>query len=181
MSRKGRVMPTHKTGLRLPWRAVWPLAALAFTLMGCVSSSGARYWPSASVAPKQVIETGNYKAFLVENEQQLQRCGGWTDCDVPLFNLVFLHTYPDSPYRNALRARQYGDELRKRYPQSPWAAQGQVLIAFMNECSSLEEAQRRLRVELRTREATIRKLRGQLDRSREIDVEIQKRERELLR
>jgi hypothetical protein len=51
----------------------------------------------------------------------------------------------------------------------------------MNEQVSLEEAHRRLRTDLRARDATIRKLQGQLNRSREIDIEIEKKERELLR
>ena len=51
----------------------------------------------------------------------------------------------------------------------------------MNEQVGLEEAQRQLRTGLRTRDAAIQKLQGQLDRSREIDIEIEKKERELLR
>jgi DNA-binding IclR family transcriptional regulator len=92
-----------------------------------------------------------------------------------------VYAYPQSPYRDFQKARQYLHELHSRYPRSPWTSQGQVLLAFMNEQVSLEEAQRRLRAELRTREATIRKLQEQLNRSREIDVEIEKKERELLR
>jgi hypothetical protein len=56
-----------------------------------------------------------------------------------------------------------------------------VLLAFMNEQVGLEDAQRQLRTGLRTRNAAIRKLQGQLDRSREIDIEIEQKERELLR
>jgi hypothetical protein len=51
----------------------------------------------------------------------------------------------------------------------------------MNEQISLEDAYRQLRSDLRTRDAALRKLRGQLERSREIDIEIEKKERELLR
>ena len=61
------------------------------------------------------------------------------------------------------------------FPQSPWASQGRVLLAFMNEQVGLEQAQRQLRSGLRTRDAAIRKLQGQLDHSREIDIEIEKR------
>jgi DNA-binding IclR family transcriptional regulator len=71
--------------------------------------------------------------------------------------------------------------LQRQYPQSPWTSQGQVLMAFMDERAAFEETQRRLQAELRSREATIRKLLGQLDRSREIDIEMEKKERELLR
>jgi hypothetical protein len=56
-----------------------------------------------------------------------------------------------------------------------------MLLAFMNEQVSLEEAQRRLRADLRVRDATIQKLQGQLNRSREIDIDIEQKERELFR
>jgi hypothetical protein len=127
------------------------------------------------------METGNYKSFLTENQRKLQGCGGWTDCDLHLFNLGFVHAYPQSPFRDPAKARRYFAELQTKYPESPWTHQGQALVAFMNQMETLEETQRRLQAELRTRDATIRKLRDQLSRSREIDIEMQKKERELLR
>jgi hypothetical protein len=51
----------------------------------------------------------------------------------------------------------------------------------MHEQGKAEETQRRLRAELRTRDTIIRKLREQLNRAREIDVEMERMERELLR
>ena len=126
-------------------------------------------------------QTGDFRGFLAENQRNLSTCGGWIACDITLFNLGFVYAYPQSPYRDPQKARQYLRELQSRFPQSPWASQGQVLLAFMNEQVGLEEAQRQLRSGLRTRDAAIRKLQGQLDRSREIDLEIEKKERELLR
>jgi hypothetical protein len=51
----------------------------------------------------------------------------------------------------------------------------------MKQTTTLEEARRRLQGEVRTRDATIRRLRDQLSRSREIDIEMEKKERDLLR
>jgi hypothetical protein len=150
-------------------------------LAGCASSPASVFWSQASFPPQKVIESGDYKRFLADNQRNLAGCRGGTACDVTLFNLGFVYAYPQSPYRDPQKARQYLYELRSRYPQSPWTSQGQVLLAFMNEQMSLEEAQRRLRTELRTREVTIRKLQGQLERSRDIDLEMEKKERELLR
>jgi hypothetical protein len=131
--------------------------------------------------PQTIIENGNYEGFLSENQRNLSRCGGWPECDVTLYNLGFVFAYPASPYRDPQKARRYLDELRSRYPQSPWTSQGQVLLTFMNEQVRLEEAQRRLRATLHNRDVAIRKLQGQLNRSREIDLEIDKKARELLR
>jgi hypothetical protein len=150
-------------------------------LTGCASLPTSLFQSQADFPPQRVIENGDYRGFLVENQRNLSACGGWIACDVTLFNLGFVYAYPQSPYRDPRRARQYLRELSRKFPQSPWASQGQVLLAFLNERVGLEEAQRQLRTDLRTRDAAIRKLRGQLDRSREIDIEIEKKERELLR
>ena len=148
---------------------------------GCASSPVSLLWPQTSFPPQKAIETGDYKSFLAENKRSLTQCRGETGCDVILFNLGFVYAYPFSPYRDPQKARQYLDELHSRYPHSPWTMQGQVLLAFMDEQSGSGEAQRRLRAELRSRDAVIRKLREQLNRSREIDIEMEKKERELLR
>lgn len=131
--------------------------------------------------PQRVMENGNYAEFLAANERALQECAGGTGCDVALFNLGFTYAYSQSPYRNPARALQYFSELTKKYPQSPWAFQGRAWTALLNETLALEEKQRQLQGNLRSREATVRNLREQLNRSRDIDVEMEKKERELLR
>jgi hypothetical protein len=157
------------------------MLAMCLFLAGCASSPVSLPWSQPSFPPQKVIQNGDYKSFLAENQRNLAQCRGGTDCDVTLFNLGFVHAYPSSPYHDPQKARQYLDELRGRYPRSPWTSQGHVLLAFVNDQASSDEAQRRLRAELRTRDAIIRKLREQLNRSREIDIEMEKKERELLR
>jgi hypothetical protein len=159
------------------YASVMPVLGLLLT--GCASSSAS--FSNTSFPPQKAIATGKYESFLTENRRKLEGCGGWTDCDLPLFNLGFVYAYPQSPYRDPAKARRYFAELQTKYPESPWTHQGKVLVAFMNQSATLEETQRRLQVELRTRDATIRKLRGQLSRSREIDIEMEQKERELLR
>jgi len=127
------------------------------------------------------MESGNYAQFLVENEWALQHCAEGTGCDVALFNLGFAYAYTQSPYRNLTKALHYFSDLSQKYPQSPFAFQGRAWMAFINDHLALEEARRQLQANLRNREGTIRSLRAQLDRSRAIDVEMEKKERELLR
>ena len=162
-----------------PFPQVVVMASLC--LNGCTSLSSSLFQSQPDFPPQKVIENGDYRSFLGENQRQLSTCGGRAECDVILFNLGFVYAYPQSPYRDPQKARRYLHELQKRYPQSPWTLQGRVLLAFLNEHRGLEEAYRQLRSDLRSRDAALRKLRGQLDRSREIDIEIEKKERELLR
>jgi hypothetical protein len=162
-------------------QALYFLLMVSLLLTGCTSSPTSLLRSQRAFPPQRVIENGDYRGFLVENERNLSACGRWTECDITLYNLGFVYAYPQSPYRDPQKARQYLHELHSRFPQSPWTSQGQVLLAFMDEQVGLEKAQRRLRADLRSRDAAIRKLRGQLDRSREIDITIEKKERELLR
>lgn len=162
-------------------RSSHALVPVSLLLTGCTSLSTPLFQSQGVFPPQKVIETGDFRGFLTENQRNLSTCGGWIECDITLFNLGFIYSYPRSPYRDPQKARQYLRELYSRFPQSPWASQGQVWLAFMNEQVGLEEAQRQLRTGLRTRDAAIRKLQGQIDRSREIDIEIEKKERELLR
>ena len=127
------------------------------------------------------MEGGDYAGFLAENRQMLERCEGGTRCEVALFNLGFVHAYPQSPYHNPTRALRYFDDLIKKYPQTPSAFEGRVWRALLTENLALEEKRRRLQADLRSKDATIRTLRTQLGRSREIDIEIDEKERELLR
>jgi hypothetical protein len=162
-------------------RSAQALLLVIFFLSGCASLPPTLFQSQQAFPPQKAIQTGEFRGFLVENQRNLSTCGGWPACDITLFNLGFVYAYPLSPYRDPQKARHYLRELQSRFPQSPWAWQGQVLLAFMNEQVGLEEARRQLRSGLRARDAAIRKLRGQLDRSREIDLEIEKRERELMR
>ena len=127
------------------------------------------------------MEDGNYAKFLAENYQLLERCQGGTGCEVALFNLGFVHAYPPSPYHDQGKALQYFDDLIKKYPQTPWAFEGRAWRALLTANLAAEEKRRRLQADLRSKDATIRTLRTQLGRSREIDMEIDKKERELLR
>jgi hypothetical protein len=150
-------------------------------LASCASRPSVDKPPSAAFPPQQVMEDGNYARFLAENRQWLEHCGGSSGCEVALFNLGFVHAYPPSPYHDPSKALQYFDDLIKKYPQTPWAFEGLAWRALLTANLASEEKRRRLQADLRSKDATIRTLRTQLGRSREIDMEIDKKERELLR
>lgn len=148
-------------------------------LAGCASKPCFAPPPNA-FPPQQVMEDGNYVRFLAENRQRLEHCGD-AGCEVALFNLGFVHAYPPSPYHDPSKALQYFDDLIKKYPQTPWAFEGRAWRALLTANLASEEKRRRLQADLRSKDSTIRTLRTQLGRSREIDMEIDKKERELLR
>ena len=168
------------------WRRAARSTALGILLHTVLMLAGCASGPSSDKSrdafpPQQVMEDGNYARFLAENHQLLERCQGGTGCEVALFNLGFVHAYPPSPYHDPSKALQYFDDLIKKYPQTPWAFEGLAWRALLTANLVSEEKRRRLQADLRSKDATIRTLRTQLGRSREIDMEIDKKERELLR
>ena len=166
---------------RIRYVRVRGIFVLTLLFAGCTRSLQHLAQSSLDFPPQMVMENGNYAGFLAENKRRLEKCGVGMGCDVALFNLGFIHAYSQSPYHDPAKALQYFGELLKKYPHSPWAFQGQVWIALINENLALDETRRRLQADLRTREATIRSLQKRLNRSRDIDIEMEKKERELLR
>lgn len=138
--------------------------------------------PVSSIFPPQVVvETGNYREFVSANEKQVQSCKQGEDgCDVALFNLGFVYAYEASPYRNLDKAAMYFEDLGNRYPESPYALPGKAWRALILERLTLEGDLRTVKTHLRGKDATIRTLQEQLQRLRELEIEMQERERELL-
>lgn len=127
--------------------------------------------------PPPLIQHGYYS--VAENTKALQDCQQHNQCDVALFNLGL--AYVSSPVRNLPKAFQCFDKISREYPTSPWVYQARAWMRILSEQRTLEAQQRKLEADLRTSDETVRDLRGRLDRSRNIDIEMEKKERELLR
>ena len=145
--------------------------------------------------PQKVMVSGDYAGFLAENQKALKAGGGETSLDVVLFNIGFLYSYSKSPYYNTARALRIFEQLVREYPQSPWAYQAKAWMDMIRKTIVAEEKQRQLKGKVKSKEAAlsskdaaitskdaaINDLQNQIDRSREIDVEMDRRERELLK
>jgi hypothetical protein len=164
---------------------LYDLLALALLLplglVSCTSGPVLPDKPAVLFPPQLVMEHGDYARFVAENQQALGQCAKAVACATALFNLGFVHAYPRSPSYDPAKALQYLGTLHARYPQTPLDMQGQIWVAFIHDKLALEETQRRLQADLRTQEATIRSLQGRLKRARDIDLQIDKKERDLLR
>lgn len=157
--------------------------------------------PSLSVLsfpPQKAMESGDYGGFLATNEKALKECGEAGQCEIALFNLGFVHAYSKSSHYNPSKALRYFQELVKKYPQSPWAFQARAWIDLIKKSIASENVLRRLKDELKSkdsaidelqdlkevlksRESAINELQERMRRSRDIDVEIDQRERYLLK
>jgi len=143
-----------------------------FLLAGCASMPFHFGQNSPNFPPQVVMENGDYAGFIAENHQALEACESTTTCAMALFSLGFAHAYPPSPYHDPARAQKYLAELVEVYPQTAWALQGRAWLALVEQTLALEAARRQLQAALRAQQATIRNLEGRLQRSREIDLRI---------
>lgn len=165
---------------------VWKmLAALAlFCSCGCAPSVvivPPTPPPLPVFPPQRVMETGDYAGFLAENQQALKECNEKNPCEVALFNLGFLHCYPKSPYYDQAKGSSYFSELIQKFPRSPWAFQATMLMDIMKKNMTSEDKRRRMQGEMKSKDAAINELKEQIRRSREIDLKIERKERELLK
>lgn len=199
--------------------SMWAAACILLMFSaGCASTGGNK--PVEPVVqqvplfpPQSVMQSGEYAAFLKENENILKTCTDPEQCATALFNICFLYSYSKSPYYNPVRAQLYFQDLMKGAPESAWAYQARIWIDIMKKSarketkkrSAKEEAKskdsasgegarlvetaqensvsepdrQQLENEIRTRDETIRELTRQLERSRQIDIEIEKKQRHL--
>lgn len=137
--------------------------------------------------PQRAMESQNYDSFFKDNQSLLATCGAQGRCDGPLFNLGFLHAYSKSPYYDRPEALKYFARIVKEYPRSPLAYASLVWMDLITENVTLDKQQRELKRQVRSknaaiksRNATIHELRDQMKRSRDIDVEMGQKEREVL-
>ncbi|MCE5242728.1 MAG: hypothetical protein ABFD98_01435 [Syntrophobacteraceae bacterium] len=163
--------------------------------------------PPANLAPlyfppQKAMSSGDYAGFLAENLKALKEGGGESGQDVALFNIGFVYAYSKSPYYNVGRALKIFDQLIRKHPESPWSFQARAWTDMLRKTIVAEEKHRKLRgkvkskeaeisskeaeitskeAEINSKEAEINDLQNQLDRSRQIDVEMDRKERELLK
>lgn len=131
--------------------------------------------------PQKVMESGDYAGFLAENQQALQECTSESHCDIALFNLGFSYAYSKSPYYNQAKGLGYFEELIQLYPESPWAFEARAWIDIMKKSATSEDKRRRLQGQIKSKDAAITDLKEQIKRSREIDIKIEEKERNILK
>lgn len=173
-----------------PGYKMFVLVLFFLLLCACTKTATTVIPPKVSAPPlfppQKAMKTGDYAGFLEENKKALKGCGGGGSekeggCDVALFNLGFAHAYPKSPYYNRAKALRYFDELTRKYPESPWAFQARAWTDLLKKVGSEEKKGRRLQGELKSKDAAITGLQEQIKRSRDIDIRIENKERQILK
>jgi len=160
---------------------------VGFVFSGCSSMSGRSDALIPQVERRSVpfehaqalLSQGQYDAAFNETKGILQEGSGAPD--VALFNLGMISAHSANPKKNYTRALSYFRTVVKEYPQSQISKPAKTWIQVLEEYQKMSEEKRLL---IRERESLVQekeKLKYANDKSRQVDVEIEKRRRETFR
>jgi len=167
----------------LPWRVLWGFIILS----GCASVLDGPEPPVPEMNKRTtpfeqsatMISQGQYEAAYIENQKILQERRGAPD--VALFNMGMISAHSGNPKKNYPRALLSFRALVKDYPQSPMVEPAKTWIQVLEEYQKMADERR---TTTRERESLVQekeKLKYTIEKSRQVDVEIEKRRREALR
>jgi hypothetical protein len=176
--------------MQIPWYSWRWMALFGFVLLsGCASILGGPVLPipEAKKPPAPLpfeqsttlFSQGQYEAAYNENQKILQDGRGAPD--VALFNMGMISAHSGNPKKNYPRALSSFRTLVKDHPQSPMAEPAKTWIQVLEEYQKMADEKRTM---TREREALMQekdKLKYTIEKSRQVDVEIEKRRRETLR
>lgn len=133
---------------------------------------------------KSLFNEGNYDAALKENQKILAERK--TASDMALFNLGLIYASSLNPKKDYPTALGYFKTLVTQHPQSSLSEQSKIWIQVLDEHQKIAEERQKLvdekRVLTREREALSQereKLKNAVEKSRQLDIEIDKRRRQL--
>ena len=168
-------------------RYLWTAVLLGSVWMsGCTPMSGGPDTPvPESKKPNATFEQSNllfsrgqYEAAYNENQKILREGRGAPD--VALFNMGMISAHSANPKKNYPRALSSFRTLIVEYPQSPMIEPAKTWIQVLEEHQKLTDEKRVL---VKEREALVQekdKLRYTVEKSRQVDVDIEKRRRDAL-
>ena len=126
-----------------------------------------------------LFSQGQYEAAYDENQRILKETGNASD--VALFNMGMISAHSANPRKNYARALSSFRALVKDYPQSEMIEPAKTWIQVLEEYQKMVEEKRILMKDRETLAQEKEKLKYTIEKSRQVDVEIEKRRRETLR
>ncbi len=106
---------------------------------------------------QKLLSPGDYEGFLKENEKALSLSGNKFAKDEALFNLGLAYAHPGNPKKDYGKSISFFKRLLKDYPQSPLSDQAKAWLEVLQENEKLIEM---------------------IEKSKQIDLEIEERKRE---
>ncbi|MEW6616743.1 MAG: tetratricopeptide repeat protein [Thermodesulfobacteriota bacterium] len=102
---------------------------------------------------KELLRQGNYEKALEENQKALALSGENPPGDEAIFNMGLIYTHPKNHKKNFKKSLSFFQRLIKNYPQSPLTEQARIWIGVLQ----------------------------MIEKSKEVDVEIEEMKKEMSR
>ena len=104
-----------------------------------------------------LLSQGDYEGSLRENQRALSVAANESPGDEALFNMGLIYADAENPKKDYRRAMSFFGRLPKEYPQSPLVGQAKIWLGVLQANEKLTQM---------------------LERSRQVDIEIEEKRRE---
>jgi len=119
------------------------------------------------ITAQKLLDQGDYEGSLKENQKVLSVYDNVPPGDEALFNTGLIYAHYEYPKRDYQKSLDHFKRLVKVFPQSPFAGQAKIWIGLLQE-------NERLKREIEELNKTIKK-------SKQVDIEIDEKKREILK
>jgi len=113
---------------------------------------------------EKLLSEGNYEGALMENQRILSASGQNPPADGALFNMGLILAHPGNTKKDYEKSLAFFKRLIKDYPGSPWAEQAKTWIGVLQENEKLSRS--------------IEELSLVIEKSKQVDIEIEEKKRE---
>ena len=113
---------------------------------------------------QKLLAHGDYEAALKENQKALSLSGNRLPGDEALFNMGLIYAHSGNPKKDYGKSLSFLRKLLKDYPQSPRAERTKIWIEMLQENQKLNQA--------------VEELNRAIEKSKQVDIEIEEKKRE---
>ena len=159
------------------------LLATVLSMAGCATFQESEKTPDPFERAKILFAEGNYEAAFKENQRLLVQARGAPD--VALFNMAHISAFSLNPKKDYARALGSFKSLVNQHPESPLTEPAKAWIQVLEEHQKIAgekqkllEERRILAREKETLSQEKEKLKYTVEKSRQLDIEIEKRRRQ---
>lgn len=135
--------------------------------------------PEPLTTAQNLFDQGDYKGALKENQKILSAHNNRPPGDEALFNMGLIYAHNGNPERDYKRSLSLFKRLVKEFPQSPWARQAKIWIEVLQENEKLRGETEKFNAENEKCNAKIEELNATIKKTKEIDLEIDEKKKEL--
>jgi tetratricopeptide (TPR) repeat protein len=113
---------------------------------------------------QKLLAEGNFEGALKENQRILSLSGENPPADEALFNMGLIHAHPGYGKRDTTKSLALFKKLMKDHPRSRWAEQAKTWAGVLQENEKLSHS--------------IQELNRVIEKSKQVDIEIEEKKRE---